>query len=182
METVINQPREFRVRRERERNGELQMVWCPMNKGVANLPSYQQVAPRANAAYLNALSVVGDPVPSYQQVSELVESKVSGGRRYAGFNPARRDDVRLFQAVLSGDHLVRGFCNRDIRRALWGDSSDPAERLRQANRVTRLLKRLHVRRLLAKIPHTRRWRVTLRARELLGAIVQLHYHGLSTAA
>lgn len=182
VETVINQPREFRVRRECERNGELQMLWCPMNKGVANLPSYQQVARRANEAYLNALSVVGDPAPSYQQVSQLAESKLSGGRRYAGFNPARRDDVRFFQAVLSGDHLVRGFRNAEIRRALWREPRDPAERLRQANKITRLLKRLHVRRLVARIPHTRRWRVTLRGHQLLGAIVQLHYHGLSTAA
>jgi hypothetical protein len=158
------------------------MLWCPMNKGVANLPSYQQVARRANEAYLNALSVVGDPAPCYQQVSQLAESKVSGGRPYAGFNPARRDDVRFFQAVLSGDHLIRGFRNAEIRRALWREPRDPAERLRQANKITRLLKRLHVRRVVAKIPHTRRWRVTLRGHQLLAAIVQLHYHGLSTAA
>ena len=182
VETVINQPREFRVRRKCKRNGKLRMDWCPMNKGVANLPSYEQVARRANASYLDALSVVGDPAPSYQQVSQLAESKVSSGRRYAGFNPARREDVRLFQAVLSGEHLLNGFRNAEIRRALWGDSMDPRERQRQANAVTRRLKRLHVRGLLAKIPRTRRWRVTYRGHQLLGAMVQLHYHGLSTAA
>jgi hypothetical protein len=182
VETVINQPREFRVRRRRQRHGQMQMVWCPMNKGVTNLPSYQQVARRANEAYLNALSVVGDPAPSYQQVSQLGESKVSGGRRYAGFNPARREDIRLFQAVLAGEHLLRGFRNADIRQRLWGDSRRQRQRRRQANAVTRRLKRLHVRGLLAKIPHTRRWRVTARGQQLLGAIVQLHYHGLATAA
>ena len=40
VEMVINNPREFRVRRLRERKGQRQMVWCPMNKGVINLPSY----------------------------------------------------------------------------------------------------------------------------------------------
>jgi len=182
VETVINQPREFRVRRRRERNGAPQMVWCPMNEGVANLPCYQQVARRANDAYLNALSVVEDPAPSYQQASQLAASKVCRGRRYAGFNPARREDVRFFQAVLSGDHLLRGFRNADIRRALYAEPRDPRQRLRQANQVTRLLKHLHVRGLLAKIPHTRRWRVTHRGQQLLGTIVQLHYHGLSKAA
>ncbi len=182
VETVINQPREFRVRRQRERKGQKQMVWCPMNKGVANLKSYQHVARRANVHYLEALSVVGDPAPSYQQVSQLADSKVSSGRRYAGFNPARREDIHVFQAVLSGEHLLRGFRNVDIRRALWGESSDPDERRRQANTVTRRLKRLHVRGLLAKIPRTRRWRVTDRGHRLLGAMVRLHYYGLSTAA
>ena len=98
------------------------MAWCPMNKGVANLPRYQEVALRANERYLEALSVVADPAPSYRQVTQLVESKLSAGRRYAGFNPARREDIQLFQAVLAGEHLLRGFYNADIRCALWGDS------------------------------------------------------------
>ena len=72
-----------------------------MNKGVTNLPSYQRVSRAANDRYLNALSVVNDPTPAYQQVADLTESKTHRGRRYAGFNPARKDDVRLFQAVLS---------------------------------------------------------------------------------
>jgi len=182
VETVINQPREFRVRRKRERKGQQQMVWCPMNKGVANLPSYQRVARAANERYLNALSVVDDPTAAYHRVAQLAESKVHRGRRYAGFNPARRADVKLFQAVLAGEHLLRGFRNTDIREALWGHTRDPRQRTRQAHAVTRLLKRLHVRGLLAKIPRTRRWRITASGEQLLGTIVRLHHHGLPMAA
>jgi len=36
IETLINNPREFRVRRLRTRDGRREMVWCPMNKGVIN--------------------------------------------------------------------------------------------------------------------------------------------------
>jgi len=153
-----------------------------MNKGVTNLPSYQRVCRAANDRYLNALSVVNDPTPAYQQIADLTDSKVSGGRRFSGFNPARRDDVRLFQAVLSGVYELRGFHNSDIRKSLVRDSRDPSERRRQANRVSRMLKRLHVRGLIAKIPRTRRWRVTERGQILLGSIVRLHYHGLSLVA
>ncbi len=35
IETVINQPREFKVRRRRLRGGRFRVVWCPMNKGWA---------------------------------------------------------------------------------------------------------------------------------------------------
>ena len=125
VETVINSPREFRVRRKRTRNGEPTTVWCPMNKGVTNLPSYQRVCRAANDRYLNALSVVNDPTPAYQQVADLTESKTSRGRRYAGFNPARKDDVRLFQAVLSGAHELRGFHNSDIRESLHDPTTLP---------------------------------------------------------
>jgi hypothetical protein len=182
VETVINQPREFRVRRWRLREGRRQLVWCPMNKGVANLPSYARVARSSNERYLNALSVVDDPASGYCQASRLAESKVHRGRRFAGFNPARPEDVRLFQAVLSGDHLPWGFRNAAIRNALFGETKDPRERRRRAHAVTRLLKRLHVRGLVAKIPRTRRWRVTASGQKLLGTLVQLHYHGLPRAA
>jgi hypothetical protein len=182
VETVINDPREFRVRRRRERDGSHQMMWCPMNKGVANLPSYQQVARAANQRYLDALSVVADPTAAYKQVEQVAEPKVVGTRRYAGFNPARRDDVRLFKAVLSGDHLLHGFHNADIRALLWPETADPHERRRQTHRMSRLLKRLHVRGLIAKIPRSRRWRITDRGQAVLGKLVRLHYHGLDQAA
>lgn len=181
VETVINSPREFKVRRTRTRDGQQVKVWCPMNKGVTNLPSYQSVCRAANDRYLNALSVVNDPTPAYRQVKDLTESKIHHGRRYAGFNPARSSDVKLFQAVMLGSHELRGFHNTDIRNHLYRESHDPGERRRQATRVSRLLKRLHVRGLLAKIPRTRRWRVTSRGRSLLGTILQLHYHGLPLA-
>lgn len=181
VESVINSPREFKVRRTRNRNGLPTKVWCPMNKGVTNLPSYQSVCRAANDRYLNALSVVNDPTPAYALVSDLTEPKVCQGRRYAGFNPARTDDVKLFAAVLSGSHELRGFHNADIRRRLRSEPRNALERRRQANAISRLLKRLHVRGLIAKIPRTRRWKVTARGQSVLGAIVRLHYHGLPLA-
>ena len=182
VETVINDPREFRVRRRRMRNGRPQMVWSPMNKGVANFYQFERVARTANERYLEALAVVDDPAPSYRQVERLAERKVLAQRSYAGFNPASSSDVRLFQAVLQGDHLLRGFHNRDIRRRLFPHVTCPEVCRRLAAQVSRLLKRLHVRRLIARIPHTRRWRITQLGEQLLGAVVQLHYHGLAKAA
>jgi hypothetical protein len=182
IETVINQPREFKVRRWRERKGERQLVWCPMNKGVANFYQYHAAARAANVRYLEALSVVNDPAPAYRQVHKLVQSKRHKKRSYAGFNPARRDHVRFFQAVLRGDHLVNGFRNADIRRLLHGEARAARTRRRQSAAVGRVLKRLHVRGLIKKVPRTRRWNITARGHRLLAAIVQLRYHGLATAA
>src|SRR5207302_6456454 len=61
VETVINNPREFQVRRRRKRQGRWKRVWCPMNKGIANLYQYREAAHAANIRYLEALSVVNDP-------------------------------------------------------------------------------------------------------------------------
>ena len=93
----------------------------PMTKSVASLVDYQEQALACNRRYLDALAVVDDPTPAYPELRQLTEPKVVEGRSYAGFNPARREDVRLFRAVLDGDHIARGFRNGDIRRPLFGN-------------------------------------------------------------
>jgi hypothetical protein len=40
-----------------------------------------------------------------------------------------------------------------------------------------MLKRLHVRGLILKVPHSRRWHVSRKGHQVLGAVVRLHYHG-----
>jgi len=178
VETVINNPREFKVRRQRNRHGRSQMVWCPMNKGVSNLYRYQQVALAANARYLEALAVVDNPAPAYREVGKLVEPKVSNGRRYAGFNPARAADVRLFKAVLHGEHKIRGFRNGDIRLLYFGATTNRLTRRRQSAAVTRLLKRLHVRGLIVKVPRSRLWHVTAAGHQLMQTVLRLYHDGL----
>ncbi len=181
IETVINDPREFRVRRLRTRDGRLEMVWCPMNKGVNNLYRYRELALASNRRYLDALAVVDDPKPAYSQVEELTEPVVVSGRSHAGFNPASPGDVRLFRAVLAGENLLHGFRNADIRAALYGPTEDVGERRRQSRAVGRMLKRLHVRGLIAKVPHSHRWHVSKKGQQVLGAVVQLYHHGIPAA-
>jgi hypothetical protein len=173
VETVINRPQEFSVYRTRHhRDGSTSRGWFPMNKDVGSLVHYQEQAVACNRRYLDALAVVDDPAPAYQELRQLTEPKMVAGRSLAGFNPARREDVRLFTAVLDGDHIARGFRNGDVRCVLFGE--DGKDKTRHSAAVGRLLKRLHARHLLAKIPRTRRWRVTERGRQLLGRAVELY--------
>jgi hypothetical protein len=72
-----------------------------------------------------------------------IEPEVKDGRSYAGFNPANRSDVKLFEAVLDGNHVVRGFRDAEIREARYGTPVDPLELRRQSAAVGHLLKRLH---------------------------------------
>jgi len=160
VETVINQPGEFKVRRRVRRKGVWITAWCPMRKGVSNLYRYVEVSARANRRYLDALSQIEDPHSSYRDLHEMAAPVRIHGRSARGFNPAARADIALFRAVLRGEHSIMGFRNVDIRRQLLPESRDPAERRRRSARVTRLLKRLHGHRLIAKVPRTRRWRVT----------------------
>jgi hypothetical protein len=130
---------------------------------------------------LRVETVINDPAASYCKVERLAERQVVAQRSYAACNPARRDDVRLFAAVLDGNKPLRGFRNADIRGRIFPAVQDALLGRRQTHAVGRLLKRLHVRGLVAKVPRTRRWRVTAAGQSVLGAGVRLHDNGLATA-
>jgi hypothetical protein len=175
VETVINQPGEFKIYREcQHRDGTRSWGWFPMPKGVGNLHHYQRHAHACNARYLAALAHVNDPTPAERDLANLTEPKRQGSRNSTGFNPARNSDQQLFAAVLAGDHLPQGFRNIDIRRNVVRSGKTHADHRRASAAVGRLLKRLHVRGLIAKIPHSRRWKVTETGRRVLGHALQIY--------
>jgi hypothetical protein len=81
--------------------------------------------------------------------------------------------LRLFEPVLRGEPTLHGFRNRDLRQRVFGRAG-PSDR-RQSARVSRLLTRRHVRGLIAKIPRSRRWRVTQLGHGVMSAAVRLRY-------
>jgi hypothetical protein len=172
IETVINQPREFRVRRRRIRQGRRRTVWCPMNKGVANFYQYHAVARAANLRYLNALSVVDGPCATGQQLDRLCQPVKFHQRRRRGLNLLHPDEQRLFRALLRGDWRLHGFRNRDLVAELYaGKTASADERRRRSLRVGRQLQLLRAHKLIAKTPHTNRYQVTDHGDALLWSAV-----------
>jgi hypothetical protein len=183
VETVINQPGEFKVLRDcQHRDGTTALGWFAMCKGVGNLHHYQSHALACNQRYLEALAAVDDPTPGYDELKKLTEPQRHQGRSYAGFNPAREEEARLFAAVLAGDHIAQGFRNHDIRAALYNESRKDPLRHRHSAAVSRLLKRLQVRGLVVKVPRSRRWRVTDQGRRVMGDTLQTYRRYQTQAA
>src|SRR5262249_47146418 len=159
VETVINDPYEFKVRRRAGRRGRRTLGWHPLPKGVAYLPRYAAVSATANHRYLDALAVVDDPAPAHRALDRLVQPVRDGqGRASRAFNPAALPDLPLSAAAPRADPPPQGSPNRDPRLRLFGPPAarDP----RRSGQVSRLVKRLHLRGLVAKVPRSRRWRVT----------------------
>jgi len=177
VETLINQPREFRIRRPGTRKGVCQLGWYPLNKGVANFPRYLEVCRAANARYLNALSHSVDVEAQRPAIEKLAKPATRHGRSQRGFNPAAKQDAALFAAVLRGEHAIHGFKNEDIRCDLFGHRHNNLVLLkRQSRQTTRLLQRLHAHNLIAKIPRTRRWRTTTKGQALMATMLRYHSH------
>jgi hypothetical protein len=177
VETVINDPEEFWVRRRVRRRGRRRTEWVLLRKSVAYLFRYREVAQQSNARYLNALAQVDDPTPGLRGLDAITTRKHrSGTRPVKAFNPVARPDYQLFVTLMSGEHAVHGFANRDLRAKLTDRLRDDPKQ--QSAQISRLLHRLHVYGLVAKIPRSRRWHVTAFGHRIMGASVrlrQLHF-------
>ncbi len=152
-----------------------------MPKSVAFLDRYERISRAANARYLKGLAGVSDPTAARKALDRMATPIRKATRRHRGFNPADPDDARLFAAVLRGEHVIAGFRNRHVREALFGAADDPVLARRHAARVTRLFNRLHAHGYIAKIPRTRRWRVTDLGRAAMSAVIEVRESCVPTA-
>jgi hypothetical protein len=101
VETVINNPEEFHVRKKVTRKGRNQTEWVAMRKGVVWLFRYREVSLTANSRYLDAPAVVDDPTNAKRDLDRVtVRKKDAAGRGCSGFSPLARHDAELFQAVM----------------------------------------------------------------------------------
>jgi hypothetical protein len=171
LETTINDPTEFRVRRWRTtKAGVRELAWQPLRKGVAWLWRYAQVSRAANGRYLAALAVVDDDSAARRLVDRATKPATLHGRPKRALQPLSPADQALFRAALRGEHRLHGFRNRDLAQQLYPQAApDAAARRRCCGRVTRLLQLLRAHGLVAKIPRTRRYRVTARGELLMSA-------------
>ena len=172
IETTINDPREFRVRRRKA--GGKELAWQPLCKGVAWLWRYAEVGRGANSRYLDALAVVDDDSEARRLLDRATKPAKLHGKRKRALQPLSPAEQQLFLAALRGEHRLQGFRNHDIARRLYPhDTKDRAERRRRCGRVTRLIQLLRAHGLVAKIPRSRRYRVTAQGEVLMSAAIKV---------
>jgi hypothetical protein len=175
IETVINEPGEFFVHRPRlKQDGTEEVGWFPMSKGVANLYRYAQVGQQANERYLEALAVVNDLGVGQRELDRRSAPVFFQGRRRRGLQVLGRDDQALFQAALRGEHAIRGFRNGELAEQLFGPKpQDPRERRQRCGRVSRRISLLRAHGLVAKVPRSRRYRVTRSGQRFMSTAIQV---------
>jgi hypothetical protein len=177
IETVINDPREFRVRRWRKtKSGAKELAWQPMCKGVAWLWRYAEVGQAANGRYLQALVVVDNDAPARRLLDRVTKPVTSQGRRRRALQPISPQDQALFLAVMRGGNRLQGFRNRDLAKELYPcGTKDPLERRRRCAQVTRLIGLLRAHRLVAKTPRSRQYKITPQGERLMSAAIYIRY-------
>jgi hypothetical protein len=174
VETTINHVRRFKVRRMTVRQGVRGMRWIPMRFGLADLDRRVDVSRAANERYLQALAVVNIPAPASTLLDAVSRRVVKQQRSYRALRPVSRQEAQVFQAVLSGQFLLKGFTNRDVRHCL-GQPRPPDQRelRRQSARTTRLLRLLRAHGLIRKVSGTRYYRITGQGQQIMNAALTI---------
>lgn len=183
IETTINNPRRFKVRRRATRQGQTCMAWMPMRKGVVDIPRLAEICQGANQRYLEALACVNVPQPVKAVFDPVSRRVVKDGRPYRALRPIAKEEAELFRLLLNGAFRIQGFRNPDVRRLLYPEAeSDTVARQRASGRITRYFRLLRAHGLIRKVSGTRYYRVTDRGTKIMTTAQQLREIDIGTIA
>jgi len=168
IETTINNPNRFKVRRETTLHGQVQMGWLKLRKGVVDTARLVQIAKAANGRYLQALAVVGDPTPSYRLLDPVSRPVLQAGRRYRALQPISPQDSQLFALICQGQFLLHGFRNKDLRTSLASPEQAPR---RFSLQISRKLQLLRAHGLIFKVPKTHYYRITKKGHDVMATAI-----------
>jgi hypothetical protein len=172
IETVINSPEEFKVRKVVTRNGRSSKQWVPLNKSISYLWRLSQISKEANKRYLNALAIVTDPTEALKGLDQISSpQKTETGKSVKPFSPLSKDAFMIFMAILSGEFHIQGFRNKELRLKLSALKEERTDK-QFASWVSRLISRLRFFRLICKIPHSRKYKVSEFGRKIIQAAIE----------
>jgi hypothetical protein len=172
IETTINNPKRFKVRRWATRKGQRVLGWFPMRKGVADTVRRALVSRAANERYLEALSVVGNPFPSHRVLDPVSKRVVRDGRSYRPLHPIGPDEAELFKSIMRGEFALQGFRNKELRALLEPTAEkDPIKSGKASARITRKLRLLREHGLIRKVSKTQYYRVTEKGHQVMATSI-----------
>jgi hypothetical protein len=172
VETTMNDPRDFKVLRQKHGQKKGQAKWRPLRRGVADLHRRAQVSQASNERYLEALAATDTSSPLGELIRDICKPTTYRNKRVRALRPWADPDLALLRAINRGEFAVNGFRNRDLQSLLFDQAPvGDEEKRRRSARVSRLLRMLRAHRLIQKVPRTHRYIVTYRGREIISAVV-----------
>jgi len=131
-----------------------------------------QVSQAANERYLEALAATDTSTPLGELIRDISKPTTYRNKPVRALRPWADPDLALLRAINRGEFSINGFRNRDLRSLLFHHAADSNEEKRQRSaRVSRLLRMLRAHHLIQKVPHTHRYVLTSRGREIVSAVV-----------
>jgi hypothetical protein len=175
IEVTVSDVSFFQHRREVVHlNGEREMKWVPLPKSLYSLGPLRDLLAAACQRYLKFISELETSEVGVQRLDQLTQTQVQDQHRYKGFTLLSEEDASLFRLLLRGEFAISGFTNKALRQALPGWSSA---------KVSRLLKRLRMHKLIKKIGLRYKYYLTDYGRQVATMVLKLReLHVIPTLA
>lgn len=180
VETTLNQPRRFNVYRATAPG--TPRKWTKLRKGIADIPRRVALARAINGRYLDALSAVPIVTPLSQLLDPLSQRRIVDGRPYRPLRPIAPEESACFARLMDGRALLVGVRAADLRETLTPPQATTEDRRRLTGRISRLLRLYRAHGLLAKVGHTRLYRVTAKGHRVMTAALACRAANVDTLA
>lgn len=172
IEVTINNPKDFKVLKEKEKIVEHQSIekvkkWVPMGKSIANLYRYVEISKSITKRYMEALPEINIDTIPIKEIEKISTRIKVDGRIYTAFNILNGDTLKLLSIISNGKYLINGFNNKEIRKEYFIDS----ETKQNINRMTRLLSKLKAHGIIKKVAKKNKYYLTVNGRKIINSIL-----------
>ena len=174
IETTINDPHEFKIwkydyDKDTGETIEGSGHWIPMGKSTSNLYRYAEVSKATNMRYINALPLPVDTITPVKEIEEISKNIEVNNRNITGFNILDSKTTKVFETIASGDYIVNGITNKNLRCRIFKD--DDIDSLKIRNKTTRLLNKLRSHGIIKKVNHSSKYYLTSKGRKIINSIL-----------
>ena len=172
IEVTINNPKDFKVLKEKERiiehkSIEKEKVWVPMGKSISNLYRYVEISKSITKRYIEALPDVNTDEVPISEINKISSSIEVNNRKYTGFNILEKGTLNLFSIISSGEYLINGFSNKLIREKYFKNEITKKD----INKLTRLLSKLKAHGIIKKVARKNKYYLTTNGRKIINSIL-----------
>ncbi len=172
IEVTINNPKDFKVLKEKEKiidhkSIEKEKVWVPMGKSIANLYRYVEISKNITKRYIEALPEINTDEAPISEIEKISSSVTIDDRKYTGFNILQKDTLKLLSIISSGEYLINGFSNKNIRNKYFEIEITKKE----INKLTRLLAKLKAHGIIKKVARKNKYYLTTNGRKITNSIL-----------
>jgi len=161
VETTVNDVSFLKHHRPVEQKDGTRVVkLAQVRKTIYSLPDLQELLAASNQRYLAFLAALDDPSQGARDLPRVTEPRKLKGRTYRGVNFYAAEDLRLLEAIASGETVIRGIRTRDLR---------PKFPTRNTAWLSRRLRALRIHHLLRRVGRTYKYYLTDLGKRVIAA-------------
>ena len=172
IEVTINNPKDFKILKEREKILEhkeivKEKVWLPMGKSISNLYRYVEISKSIIKRYIEALPEIDLNKPTLREIKNVSEKIEVNEKIISGFNLLNNETLKVLQVISNGKYLINGFTNKSKRKEIFKESDSKYI----INKTTRLLFKLKAHGIIKKVARKNKYYLTTNGRNLISSIL-----------